>query len=126
MRAEFVGLQLLLNCSSDNLPQLAQMASLPRAILTNAVVLELNTLAVAQRLPKNTTLLAELVLSSSVVLQSGMTVRAVRGSMQRLEEAYKKTTKSKQYWTKLDEVIRVPTRLALHRMCRHSRTMRLS
>lgn len=120
-RGEFVRLRIVLSCSSGNLPLLVEMDSLPRGIMTNAAVLELNTLAAAQHLQKSTMFLAELILSSSVVLQHRMTVETVRMHMRHLEEAYEKKRKSKQYWPTLDEVSTVPRRLALHRICRRSR-----
>lgn len=84
------------------LPVLADV-TLSCVTLTNALVLEL--LSHAKQLNTPALRVAELLLSSSCVLSSGLVdPQVVRVELSRLENAYSKHAKSGKYWAPLDEV----------------------
>lgn len=102
-RLEFTRLRTAL-CSPAPcpLPELADM-TLCCVALTNALVLEL--LSHARRLGTTTKRVAELLLSCSCVLTSGLRdAKAVTRELSRLEDTYSKETRRGRSWNLLDEV----------------------
>jgi hypothetical protein len=113
-RSQLIRLRALLGCPDpQELPPFAQIV-VPGVLLTNALVLELNSYAAMSQLSKSSKPVADLLWSWSVVLQHGLPVAQNRTKeLRQLEKTFTNKTKSGQYWAPLDEV-GLPSTMTIH------------